>query len=135
MIKQFINFNVQYIVCECKQSYEVDPEEKLKKFYCMTCKKNKCIRCKKDVHKGSCGFTDLLNMLMPSNWPIDEKGKKMKLRMCPYCGDVVNKDESCEHVTCYKCKKDFNFCCGSKRSPSLIHGIHYHRECCFLYQN
>jgi len=95
MIKQFINFNVQYIACECKQNYEVDPAEKLKKFYCRVCKKDKCIRCMKDFHKGSCGFEDLLNMLMPSNWPIDENGKRMKLRMCPYCGDVANKDESC----------------------------------------
>mmetsp|Transcript_3203 Transcript_3203/g.3123 ORF Transcript_3203/g.3123 Transcript_3203/m.3123 type:complete len:99 (+) Transcript_3203:209-505(+) len=72
-------------------------------------------------------------MLLPCNWPLNEKGEKLMLRMCPYCAEIMTKDEGCEHTVCSNCKKEFNFCCSSKRQ-SFYHGIHYHRQSCRFFQ-
>ena len=33
-------------------------------------------------------------------------------------------------MKCFDCGVEFNFCCSSLRSPSLAHGVHYHRPDC-----
>lgn len=62
----------------------------------------------------------------------DGKGKNDDVGVCPYCGSIFNKDEECNKVICFHCKKEFNFCCSSKRSPVMAHGNHYHRPSCMF---
>lgn len=54
----------------------------------------------------------------------------LQIRRCPHCHEPVSKDEKCDKVICPKCSNEFNFCCGSRRTPVTEHGNHYHRPSC-----
>lgn len=73
-------------------------------------------------------------MLKPENWFKDEKGVLIKVLACPYCGEIISKgDDGCDRMTCFKCKNLLNYCCSSRRSPTVEHGNHYHRPSCIRY--
>jgi hypothetical protein len=123
--------NESFIECECGMPFALDPEDKSVSYYCQRCKKTKCIKCKKDKHSGKCNFDEMLKSLQPENWFTDEQGKLIKVLACPFCGEVISKgDDGCDHMKCYSCKNDFNYCCSSRRSPAFVHGVHYHRPSC-----
>ncbi len=60
---------------------------------------------------------------------------KDKVLMCPYCFDVLGSkdDANSSTVTCSFCGKRFCSRCLAKAGPIMMHGNHYHRLNCDLY--
>lgn len=58
----------------------------------------------------------------------------IKIIVCPFCNLIQTKDNNCNHVKCYSCKKDLCSECSVDRFPIEIHGNHYHREGCSDYR-
>lgn len=124
------------IKCTCGYVFSIGEQDRLfrKDFHCANCKQDKCISCFEKPHPGQqCDLNKKIQLLKDLKGVQDEAGNIVLSRACPYCGEIWQKDDHCEHVKCTKCQKDFNFCCGSKRSPSFEHGLHYHRPSCRFY--
>lgn len=104
------NENVRQVSCECGKVF--------------------CYKCMKDYHiDDDCDQNERLEILKGLN--LDGNLYKP----CPYCLNPAAKiDNNCDHVKCPSCKKDWNFCCSSRRNPCLSHGLHYHRKECEHYK-
>lgn len=101
-------------------------ETQLKTAVCPTCKFNFCIGCKEAAHQGGCDDRKILKIIAE----LEAKGERVA--QCPGCQIPYTKDEGCEHVACSnpQCGSEFCFTCSCHRSPTLVHGNHYHREDC-----
>lgn len=60
--------------------------------------------------------------------------KKAEVMPCPYCLGLSSKDQSCPHVVCTYCKKEYSFCCSVSIKATAAHGCHYHRPSCAIYK-
>lgn len=93
------------------------------------CKFKFCVICYEAEHMGDCEKNSLLNIisaLQAAGTPCAQ---------CPGCQKIYGKDENCEHVRCVNpaCAIDFCFKCACIRSPTMVHGNHYHRPECVFY--
>lgn len=101
-------------------------ETQLNTAKCPTCKFHFCIGCKEPVHQGGCDDRKIMKIITE----LEAKGERVS--QCPGCKIPYTKDEGCEHVSCSnpQCGAEFCFTCSCHRSPTLVHGNHYHREDC-----
>ena len=67
---------------------------------CEICKESHCPKCLEVTHKGRCD---------KSTARVLEK--KYKLKHCPNCKMVVQKNTGCDHITCH-CSYEFCYLCG-----------------------
>ncbi|EWS72317.1 Ibr domain protein (macronuclear) [Tetrahymena thermophila SB210] len=61
---------------------------------------------------------------------IVELEKEKRFRICPYCYNLLLKDDHCEHIKCPECKKDLCFTCACLRIPTMAHDNQFHRREC-----
>jgi hypothetical protein len=122
-------------VIECKRCREKFEPGLQRKITCpnQQCQYVFCKQCSEDFHDmGDCQesflqarIKDLQNMKEPDG-----------VAQCPGCRWPYTKDpKNCEHVTCLnpECSIDFCFRCSCIRSPTLVHGNHFHRPICKWY--
>ena len=102
---------------KCKLPYFTDEQ----KIICSRCKYFFCDSCLKAADKCDCNNEVVIT-------GID-------MSACPGCRSLYAKDEGCNHVKCMKkgCREEFCFLCSAVRSPTLVHGNHYHRPQCKFY--
>jgi len=96
---------------------------------CPSCKYHFCTECIEKAHKGNCKqymIEKALNELEATGEVVSQ---------CPGCMHPYLKDKECDHVKCVnpKCLAEFCFECSCFRSPTLVHGNHYHRPECRHY--
>lgn len=96
---------------------------------CVNCKFKFCFGCKEAAHSGNCDDQKIVKIIKE----LEDRGERVA--QCPGCKIPYTKDEGCEHVACTnpKCGSEFCFTCSCHRSPTLVHGNHYHREDCKFY--
>lgn len=93
------------------------------------CKFRFCVICYEAEHIGDCEKNTLMNIiaaLQAAGTPCAQ---------CPGCQKIYGKDDKCEHVRCVNpaCGIDFCFKCACIRSPTMVHGNHYHRPGCVFF--
>ena len=52
---------------------------------------------------------------------------------CPYCLEVMCKNEGCTHIKCRRCGNEFCQLCSARRSAIMCHEMSYHRPKCPLF--
>ena len=128
----YCNFSI--VECpRCKFKFESSYQNKA---VCMntTCTYEFCKKCLNDYHAGgNCEEVYLQERVkeMIENNPDG-------VTQCPRCRWPYLKDPiGCEHVDCINqdCKASFCFVCACMRSPTTIHGNHYHRKACRFFSN
>lgn len=112
----------------CTFSCFIDKNDS-KIFFCPECNAETCIRCNELRHNGKACIM-LFEKMLGELDDLDEN----RLRVCPFCFEPYLKNQSCEHVTCLKCKKEWCFTCSVDRYPTLAHGNHFHRIECKLFR-
>ena len=92
---------------------------------CPACRTSFCLRCRSyPFHTNStCDEAAIAEQLLDF---IDQKGPKIK--KCAFCGEAVEKNDGCNHMTCICCKYQFCWLCSEPYKSD-----HYSnkRSCCF----
>ncbi|CDW71692.1 ibr domain containing protein [Stylonychia lemnae] len=75
------------------------------KVLCNKCNNNICFDCQSIWHQGkSCRqFQKEQNL----SWALENEVQK-----CPKCKVMIEKNDGCDHMTCYNCQHYFCWCCG-----------------------
>ncbi|CDW77391.1 ibr domain containing protein [Stylonychia lemnae] len=108
-------------VAECEGVIERKANQK--KTICQKCQNNVCFDCQSIWHENeSCEKYQEKNCV---NW-ADCKGAQR----CPKCKTLIEKNEGCNHMTCYKCQHDFCWVCGLP----FNHIIHSKKMVFFFYK-
>ena len=107
----------------CNNSFETDSKQVI----CNVCKLLFCVNCLREYCVCVVDETsEILNQL-------EQKGAFFSC--CPRCKYFYEKDDGCEHVECIqpRCGASFCYQCSAFRSPTMVHGCHYHRPQCRFY--
>ena len=97
---------------------------------CAICNHFFCKECREDGHEGDdCKRTQILRAIETA------KTLNCEIWQCPGWEVVYTKDNACEHCKWVNpgCEIDFWFQCACIRSPTMEHGMHYHRPQCRFY--
>lgn len=89
------------------------------KFSCPKCKKVYCFKCKCEYHNEvKCEENKKNQESVKAEKEFLNLARKLKFKVCPKCKRWIEKDDGCNHITCYKCKFEFCYVCGKEYSSS-----------------
>lgn len=115
---------------------------------CPSCGHVFCLACRCEAHGGSsCQWALQHNCVFHAALQLEANGKTEStvcntvsgscvdsscLKVCPRCRACVEKadKDSCDHVTCARCRHEFCWACSADRTIILAHGNHYHWPHC-----
>jgi len=85
----------------------------------------------------ACAASATAAPLTPTGAVMDTVGlfNALNLKRCPRCRAPVEKldEESCDHMTCSRCRHEFCWSCLADRVAIYAHGNHFHRPRCRFY--
>jgi len=83
----------------------------VKRFRCPACKKINCIPCEAVHEHYTCfQYKALRNSQnQSSTFLINRMMKEKRIMKCPRCGILVEKNQGCNHMTCTKCHREFQW--------------------------
>ena len=119
----------------CKTEFEVYLSRKAT---CtnVDCRYSFCKTCKEDYHESGGCNEEFIQARIKELETIDEE--EVGVTQCPSCRiPYLKQSSTCTHVDCLNpsCKASFCFKCACIRSPTLVHGNHYHRPQCQDYND
>jgi len=86
------------------------------RYYCDECRKEVCLECKTGWHYNlTCGQFKQQIELQNDKAFLNLASQK-GLKQCPQCRYWIEKNEGCNHITCYICKTQFCYGCGTRNN-------------------
>ncbi|CAD8112250.1 unnamed protein product [Paramecium primaurelia] len=128
IVKRRVLADIPMKCCKCQQAITASEEilNKQVKLQCFQCNTMLCSLCRQEYHG-----ENQQNQQCPSlAKEIQKAFQGMPILLCPFCQLIQTKDDKCNHVKCFNCKRDLCSACSVDRVPIVAHGNHYHREGC-----
>ena len=141
LIEKFEKFYMNYFIMQHPEDISCCPspgcnyafiyEEGDDYFECPLCKKEYCLKCKSEWHKGkTCEeYKEYrrIGILGKDEKQLDELffdfARGSKFKQCPYCKNWVEKNEGCNHIAC-RCGNHFCYFCGKGMNGNI-----YNHDC------
>ena len=141
LIEKFEKFYMNYFIMQHPEDISCCPspgcnyafiyEEGDDYFECPLCKKEYCLKCKSEWHKGkTCEeYKEYrrIGVLGKDEKQLDELffnfARGSKFKQCPYCKNWVEKNEGCNHIAC-RCGNHFCYFCGKGMNGNI-----YNHDC------
>lgn len=122
----------------CSALIYVDPTPtRASSSLCPTCQHYFCTDCRCAIHPGiTCeeALKKQEGKLATDSLPLTV-AEQQNMKKCPRCSFVIEKcdADSCDHMTCARCRHEFCWICLADRKVIYAHGNHHHRTFCMFY--